>query len=191
VSIVFFDLETGGLLPTSPDIQLAAVAVDSEWNELATFERKIQFDREKADEEALRLNHFDADRWAKEAIKEALAVAQFARFIEPFKSIELVSKRTNRPYSVARLAGHNAATFDGPRIQAMFARHSQFLPSHPQVMCSLQRALWYAVETGTQFKSLKLSVLCEHFQVPLADAHDALADVRGSIAISRAMAVSK
>ena len=38
MSIVFFDLETGGLEPTHPDIQLAAVALDGEWNELESFD---------------------------------------------------------------------------------------------------------------------------------------------------------
>ncbi len=102
------------------------------------------------------------------------------------KAIEMTSKRGSA-YSVARLAGHNAATFDGPRIQSMFKRYDQFLPAHPQVMCSLQRAMWFAMETETKFKSLKLSALCEHFGIPLPDAHDALADVRGSIAIVKAM----
>lgn len=191
MSIVFFDLETGGVHPTHPDIQLAAVAVDENWNELAHFERKIQFDEAMADPEALKMNHYDPEIWAKYAIPEAVATADFSRFLEPFKVVQLVSKRTGRPYSVARLAGHNAATFDGPRIQAMFSRHKMFLPAHPQVMCSLQRALWYARERNVTFQSLKLSVLCEHFGIAIPDAHDALADVRGSIAIVKAMAVAK
>jgi len=189
VSTVFFDLETGGLLATSPDIQLAAVAVDDQWNELGTFEKKIQFDESQADPEALKLNHYDPEVWKRDGVAEIIAVASFSRFLESYKSIELISKRTGRPYSVARLAGHNAAAFDGPRIQAMFSRHGQFLGAHPQVMCSLQRALWYARETGTNFKSLKLSELCKHFGIELQDAHDALADVRGSIAIAKAMGV--
>ncbi len=41
---VFFDLETGGLLDESPDIQLAAIAVDRWWHHIGTFEAKIVFD---------------------------------------------------------------------------------------------------------------------------------------------------
>lgn len=188
MSIVFFDFETGGVSPDHPNIQLAAIAVDSDWNELETFERKIQFKESDADPEALKMNHYDAALWASEAKREFSVVNDFAAFLNRHKSIELVSKRTGNPYSVARLAGHNAATFDGPRLSAMFKHYGVFLSAHPQVMCSLQRALWYAMETGAKFESLKLSVLCAHFGIPIPDAHDALADVRGSIAVSRAMA---
>lgn len=187
MSLVFFDLETGGVLSHHPDIQLAAIAVDEDWNELDTFEAKIKFAITKADPEALKMNHYDPEIWEREALAESIVVELFYNFLEPYKCIQLVSKRTGNPYSVARLAGHNGATFDGPRIQAMFNRHKRFLPAHPQVMCSLQRALWYAVENGVKFESLKLSSLCAHFGIPLPGAHDALADVRGAIAVSKKM----
>lgn len=189
MTTIYFDFETGGIEPHHPDIQLAAVAVDATWVELEAFQMKIQFDEAKADTEALKINHYSADVWKAEAQPEALVVARFSQFLDRHKSVEMISKK-GWPYHIARLAGHNAATFDGPRLKAMFQRHAQLLAAHPQVMCTLQRALWYAVETGTAFKSLKLSVLCEHFGIPLPDAHDALADVRGSIALARALRCS-
>lgn len=188
MSLVFFDLETGGLEPRHPDIQLAAVALAPDWTELEAFQQKIQFGEAKADREALEINHYDPALWSREAQPEALVVAKFAEFLNRHKSVEMISK-AGRTYSVARLAGHNAATFDGPRLRAMFARRSQFLPAHPQVMCTLQRALWYAMETGTAFKSLKLSALCEHFGIAIDGAHDALADVRMSIALAKRLQV--
>ena len=44
MEVVFFDFETGGLEDSRPNIQLAAIAVDENWNETATFEAKIKFD---------------------------------------------------------------------------------------------------------------------------------------------------
>ena len=67
MTTVFFDLETGGVTPDHPDIQLAAIAVDSDLNELDSFERKIQFKESDADPEALKLNHYDASIWDSEA----------------------------------------------------------------------------------------------------------------------------
>lgn len=185
MSIVFFDLETGGVQPEHPDIQLAAVALDYPWDEIETFEAKIQFEEAAADPEALKLNHYDRDLWKLESKPERVVVKEFSEFLNRHRSVEMVSKRTGRPYGVARLAGHNAITFDNPRLQAMFQRHGVFLPAHPQVLCTLQRCLWYAVESGVKFESLKLGSVCQHFGIPLPEAHDALADVRGSIAIAR------
>lgn len=41
MEIVLFDFETGGVKPEHPSIQLSAIAVDEQWNELDSFERKI------------------------------------------------------------------------------------------------------------------------------------------------------
>jgi DNA polymerase III epsilon subunit-like protein len=189
MTIVWFDFETGGLTPDKPNIQLAAIAIDTEWKELETFERKLKFDEATADPEALKMNHYDPAVWENEAIPEGIAVADFGAFLKRHRSVDMLSKRTGKPYSVARLAGHNAASFDGPRLQAMFKRHDAFLPAHPQVLCTLQRALWYAIETGTKFESLKLEALCKHFGIEIPDAHDALVDVRASISLAHVMRV--
>lgn len=185
--LIYFDFETGGILPEQPEIQLAAIAVDGNWNEVDSFERKIQFDESKADPKALEINHYSREVWTANAEPESAVVKAFAEFLNNYRSVDMVSKRTNKPYSVARLAGHNAASFDGPRLQAMFKRHEAFLPAHPQVMCTLQRALFYAVENNVRFESMKLEALCKHFGVDLGGSHDALVDVRGSLGIAKAM----
>lgn len=183
---IFFDLETGGVEPKHPTIQLAAVVIDdSTGAERATFERKIKFDDQAADPEALKLNHYSPEAW-KDAIPDGSAAAQFAKFCEPYRSIEMVSKRTGVPYSVAKLAGHNALTFDLPRLRALFG--ASFFPFSYHVKDTLQRALWYFDEHPEVARpmSLKLSVLCEHFGICVDGAHDALADVRMAAALARA-----
>jgi len=186
MTTVFFDFETGGVQDHHPNIQLAAVAVDSQWNELATFERKIQFNEADAEPEALKINHYDAEVW-KAALPESKVVAEFAAFLKPFCCVEKTSKR-GTPYYVARIAGHNAATFDGPRLRRMFADAGQFLPTDLHVRDTLQRALWWFDQKGEECKSFRLTELCKYFGVPVDDtAHDALTDVRLSIAIAKAM----
>jgi hypothetical protein len=132
---VFFDLETGGLLDDHPDIQLAAVAVlDQNLTTVGEFQEKIRFDINNADPEALRLNHFDPAVWERESIPEADAVIRFADFISQFKCVHNISKRTGAPYLTAKLAGHNAATFDMPRLRRMFRRGNYtFLAADPRV----------------------------------------------------------
>jgi DNA polymerase III epsilon subunit-like protein len=182
---VFFDLETAGLTEKHPNIQIAAVAVDSEWNELGTFERKIKFDMAKADSEALALNSYNADIWQSEAVDEYKACMDFADFLNPYRCLMMTSRRTGKPYTVALLVGHNAARFDGPRLQLMFKHHNMFLPADPRVRCTVQACLWYCDSKHIQPKSFKLSDMCEHFGIPVVGAHDALADVRMTIALAR------
>lgn len=182
MTLVYFDLETGGLTPDHPNIQLAAAAVNDSGVIVAEFERKIQFDAGLADPEALKLNSFDAEVWARDGVPEGVAVNDFGAFLKRFAEVEMVSKRTGRPYNVARLAGYNAATFDGPRLHAMFQRSGAFLPAHPQVMCVLNLALWAFHGKTARPRSMKLGDVCSFFGVEL-DAHDALHDVKGTIAL--------
>ncbi len=187
---ICFDLETAGLRDDQPDIQLAAVAIDHEWNELASFERKIQFDLAQADPVALKINHWSEEVWTREAKPLRIVCQEFAEFLRPYCEVEKVSK-AGRGYKVARLFGHNAATFDGPRIQRMFGSVGVFLPADLRVRCTLQRALWYFDERGEDSSKVQLgsslTVLCEHFGIPVLGAHDALGDVRMTVALARVL----
>ncbi len=187
--LVFFDSETDSLREDCQIIQLAAIAVDADWNECDVFERKVQFDASKSDAKALEINRYDPAIWRDQAEPEGAVVKAFAEFLNTYRSIEMVSKRSGNPYSVARLAGHNAASFDGPRLQAMFKRHEAFLPAHPQVMCTLQAALWEVVRRGMKVESLRLESICKSFGVELPEKgfHDALYDCRASIGLAKAI----
>jgi DNA polymerase III epsilon subunit-like protein len=182
---VFFDFETGGIRDDQPNIQLGAIAVDEHFRELAAFEEKIQFDEAAADPQALAINHYRRDRWT--AAKPPAEVARlFAQWLRPFCCAEKISK-LGKPYAVARLAGHNAAVFDGPRLRRMFSEAQLFCPAELHVRDTLQRALWHFDERGIELASFRLTELSKHFGIPTNGAHDALEDVRLSIAIARAM----
>src|SRR5580700_11396844 len=80
---VYFDLETGGVRPEHPIIQIAAVAIDNAtWQEVDAIEMKLCFDPSQADPEALRLNHYNTAVWHAEAVIPSQARLQFARFLE-------------------------------------------------------------------------------------------------------------
>lgn len=188
--VVYFDLETAGLTDQHPIIQIAALAIDeSTWRELGAIEMKLQFNFSEADPEALKLNHYDGAVWRAQAIPVSQAISRFSRFLEPHKAIHLVSKRTGKPYSVAQLIGHNAASFDAPRLQQLYKDAGAFLPADPRVLDTMQRAMWWFQERGTRPESLKLESLCNYFEIPMAsgEAHDALADVRLTVQLARAL----
>lgn len=182
---IYFDLETGGLEPCHPNIQLAAIVMDdSTGEEIASFEQKIKFSESEADPEALRVNHYSPVAW-KDAIAPAGAAQRFAAFIGPHRSIEMVSKRTGEPYSVGKLAGYNALTFDLPRLRRMFG--AAFFPCSYHVRDILQRVMFWFDEHPNVSKpdSLKLGTVCEFFKISVDGAHDALVDVRMTAALAR------
>lgn len=188
---IYFDLETGGV-KDEPVIQLAAVAVDQDLNELASFEQKIQFDPSLCDPKALEINGYTPEAWAK-AISPAATVARFSSWVRPHSTVPMTS-RAGQPYMVARLAGYNALTFDLPRLRAMYGQ--SFFPCSYHVRDVLQRAMfWFdehpeAKPAGSiggpeKPKSMKLSELCEYFGMDTAGAHEALTDVRMTVELYR------
>jgi DNA polymerase III epsilon subunit-like protein len=181
---IFYDYETGGLEPHHPNIQLAAIAVDSDFDVLETFEAKIAFDPAKAQPEALAMNHYDPAKWAN-AEHELNVTQRFAQFCSRYADIPKVSKR-GRTYYVAQLGGHNVSGFDFQRLQRAAKSFSIFLPADYHMMDTLQGAIWYFKFNPPAPKSFRLGALCEHFGVtPEGDLHDALTDVKASIAVAK------
>jgi DNA polymerase III epsilon subunit-like protein len=188
--LVFFDLEAAGLNPKRhPIIQIAAIAVDESLNPVEAFEAKIRFDVNRANENSLRKNHYRPGTWAKEAQEETTVARNFADFLRRHASVPMTSANGDA-YRVAQLVAHNAA-FDGPFLQAWFDRLGIFLPARRQVLCTMQRAIWYFAEHPSVVppRDFKLATLCQHFGVPFhaASAHEALADVSATVGLYRAM----
>lgn len=182
MTTVYFDYETGGIEPHHPNISLAAVAM-RDGIEIDSLHFRIQFDESLAQPEALAINHYDKALWEAEAISEQVATKRFADFLSRYKSLTLTSARTGRPYNVARLAGYNSASFDGPRANAMFDRHGMFPPFRRPTLDVLQLVLQHFDANGISLVNNKLSTVAEFFGIPTDNAHDALADCRMTAAI--------
>lgn len=190
--LVFFDLETTGLDPQRDTIiQIAAIAVDQSLSELEHFEVKIRFDVESASPTALQLNSFEPGIWEEQAVTELEATRLFSAFLKRHATIRREGKR-GKPFYVAQLVGHNATTFDGPFIRAFYKRLEKFFPGSLNVLCTLFRAQWYFLENAflKAPKNYKLQTLCSYFGIEHSDeqAHDALADVRATVALYQALA---
>ena len=184
-TVVFFDTETGGLLHKHPTIQLAAIAVGTDWKELETFESKIAFDAATADPEALAMNHYDETAW-RGASSERDVVLRFGAFLSRHRSIELTSKRTGNPYTVARVGGHNVVGFDLDRVAAMFKRHEQFFPvDFRSVLDTRYGSGWYFEAREKQPENFRLTGIAAFFGIDTAGAHEALTDVRLSIEVAK------
>lgn len=182
--MIYFDTETGGVEPKHPTISLAAVAVNGSMDEVGHFDQRISFDESSCDPKALEINHYTREAWA-DAVAPAVAAARFAAFVRPFSSVQMISQRTGRPYSVAALAGYNALTFDLPRLREMFG--TSFFPCSYQVRDVLQRVLFHFDERPSLRKpdNFKLTTIAEYFGIDTSGAHDALTDVRLTVAVHR------
>lgn len=185
MTVVYFDTETGGVEPTRPTIHLAAVAI-ADGKEVGAFSQNIAFSEADADPEALKMNHYTREAW-KDAINYQATAASFAAWLKPYSTVELISKRTGKPYKVARLAGYNAVLFDLPRLKAMFG--TAFFPCEYLVRDVLQRALFWFDEhpDAPKPENFKLATVCEAFGVAVDGAHGALADARMTASLAEVM----
>jgi DNA polymerase III alpha subunit (gram-positive type) len=191
--IVFFDLETSGLSPNQNEIiQIGAVACELRGEGgvefLDTFERLLHFDIERADEKALEINGFNADRWNAEAVEQDAGMREFCDWLEPYMAIDKLSQR-GKFYRTARLGGHNAAKFDGPFLSATAKRLGLFLPADFLILDTLQLALWLWPFPGDDTpEDYKLPTVYQFLTGdPLVDAHDAVADVKATAIIADLM----
>jgi DNA polymerase III epsilon subunit-like protein len=188
-TIIFFDIETGGLETHRPITQIAAIAVDEQLNELDSFEVKIRFDEAKACPDALRRNHYRRSEWKRSAIAPQQAAKSFSRFLRRHASVEVLRSDLTS-FRVAQLVSHNSQ-FDGPFLKAWFEDLGIFLPASYRVFCTLQRAYWYFHENPRVAlpDDFRLGTLCEYFGVPLnpGEAHEALADACAALALYRVL----
>jgi DNA polymerase III epsilon subunit-like protein len=186
--IVFLDLETAGLEVTRPIIQIAAIAVDENLNEIETFEAKVRFNKNEADPRSLRKKNYLEKVWEHEALPPAKVAQRFSRFLRKHATVDCLSADGKR-YQLAQLAAHNGERFDGPFLHAWFRRQEIFCPARYMVLCTKQRLLWLFEEdkTLTPPADFKLGTLCQYFGVrlPADEAHDALNDVRATAALYR------
>jgi DNA polymerase III epsilon subunit-like protein len=194
---VFFDTETGGTdEDRHPIIQLAAIAVHIDtWQELAAFERKIQFNEADCEPDALKVNQYDPEVWAREAVPGLQVAREFSRWLQPYREIWQVPKDPAKSrYRVARMIAHNAK-FDIEFLRVFHRRFKDagyggtFLPADLRARCTMQRALWWADEhrIDPPPENFQVEGLCKYFgiRVKEGEAHDALNDVRLTIQIAR------
>jgi DNA polymerase III alpha subunit (gram-positive type) len=194
MKIVFYDIETSGLIPNKHDIiQIAAIAFSiesGEWNELEEFEIKLEFNLEKADPEALKNNCYDKEVWEKEAVPQKKAIRAFSDFLRKHSDVKRVGKKSGKEFFCCRTAGHNIKNFDDPFVRAFFKKMDIFCPmDFMEVYDTIQLALWEfgLKRTGAIPDNYQLGTLCNKLGIPLENAHDALSDIRANSELAKAI----
>jgi Exonuclease len=188
--LIFTDIEAAGSAAARhPILQVAAIAVNAAFEELETFEVKLRFEEASATKASLRKANYTRGQWAREAIHPRRAAIEFSSFLKRHATVPVLGIR-GRQREVSQLVAHNAE-FDNSFIQAWYERQELYYPARFQMLCTLQRAEWYFAE-NPEFPrpdNMKLLTLCRYFEVRLnrLEAHDALADVRATIGLYRAI----
>ena len=194
--IIFYDIETGGMHFDSPIIELAAISVEAgTYKELDTIDMKIEFSTKDphVSMEALGVNKFSAGIWEKFSIPPADAAIKFAHFLREHGTVEKTSKAGSE-YKVAKLAGHNAQTFDTPFALNWFKKHgpksdgtkAPFFPALRLTLDTVQLADWFFWSNPSlpRPENLKLETLADYFGLSRPD-HSALNDIRATVELAR------
>ena len=176
--LIFYDLETSGLDKDKHEIiQIAAIHMPTG----DTFETKVLFDVDASEDEALRVNHYNAEDWA-DALSQEEALKAFNNFCKNHKNINTISN-SGRQYKTISLCGYNNLRFDYNFIETALAKHNirqeydfrQF-DVYPLVMWLLPGLTCY-----------KLTYIAEFLECSKRKAHDALADVETTIDVTKIM----
>jgi DNA polymerase III epsilon subunit-like protein len=189
---ICYDTETDSTRKDAQIIQLAAIAIQS-GEVLSTFNRKLKFDVNKADPDALKMNHYSAEAWA-EAIEQDRCAWEFAKWLNGYKCIEKTAA-SGRKFKVAKGMGFNSQDFDKPLIQELFKKANPkdpkglFLPMDYKDLDVMHLSDWYLefFHDGPLPENRKLTTLVEFFDLEVKDAHDALGDCYMTAALGRAL----
>ena len=189
--MVFVDLELVGRETARRIIQVAAIALDCDLDELEAFEAKLRFDRRRADHRSRARLRDCQQTWRIQARPAREVACDFVRFIRRHATIKRMASDGSGDWS-AQLVMHNA-TVDGPVLQRWLEWSGEPVPGTDRPLCLTQRACWLFQEQQnlTPPIDFQLGTLCNYFNLPLNDetAFNALARLRTTVELYRRMSL--
>ena len=182
-NVIFVDLETSGLSPEDHDIiQIAAkdILTGDRFNQLMNFKLS------NASPEALRINNYDEEKWAEEAVSQRKGYIDFREFLANHTGQERVNSKTGEKYAVAVLIGHNIDGFDMRFLKNWEARMKGLiggrLPMDYACYDTLQLSRWLLPNKVTSYS---LDSLVKYFGIDIErKSHDAMNDVEANIQVA-------
>lgn len=180
---IFVDTETGGVEGTHPIVQLAMKVIDTQTDRpVAAQAWALQYNPEHCDPDAIAIWERHEATWG-EKVSPSRVVDEATAFLNKWKCVPRVSKKSGREYYVAQLVGHNAR-FDCEKIAALWKAFDIFCPATIYApLCTLELAKW--VLQANPPASFSLTALCAQYGISHPDAHDARHDVNATIELWR------
>lgn len=193
-TITVYDLETTRPNPVDPQIeiiQFAAATADSETLVLidgTAIDIKIKFDLEKADPESIKVNSYDPDIWAKQAIPQNEAAWKINAYFGGRKTWKRISRK-GKFGTVCKLMGFNNASFDDVVLRRMLDANGIAWPAASLwptgTIDVMHMAQSIDMLEGNAWSFYSLSDMCDRYGIDNEDAHDALADVKATLAVAK------
>lgn len=170
--ICWLDLETGGFEVGRPITQIGAIVTDPDLGrELATWHRRVVFDPTTATDEALAIQGYDPELWAREAVELDAALFTFATWVDRVAGDEPIP------------GGHNICRFDLPHLAAACEQVGVVIrfDYHAIDTCMMASAL---LNAGV-LQRTSLDLVCQALAVERGRRHHALDDARASLNVAR------
>ena len=192
MKVVVFDLETTGVdIHKDEIIQIGATCweINTGRYDKSTFEVKIKpsdagkVKLAKMADEGFQ-NSYDPVVWEKTGISAYQALPKFATWVSCQADLSRKAARTGREYYVAQGCGYNAAKFDHPFLLEVCRKYGVFLPMDMRCWDTMQWAMMIFQAYGIKTENFKLETVAKALEIPLENAHDALADVIATARIS-------
>ena len=171
--MIIIDTETSGLSPTANQIiQIAAFDEDTH----DSFQRKLKFCISDANEQALKLNHYNEAVWNTAAVGQEQGRAEFIEFCREHAKTQKMGK-SGKPYLVAQACAYNAS-FDKAFIDEWMLNQEtgkkEFLPLDPKWTDPLQICMAFF----PHLENHKLETVAKAMGIEVeGGAHDAMVDV--------------
>lgn len=161
---VVIDVETGGfIIEKNPIVEIAAIAIDQENNEIDRFEVVIKPIKDK---------EYNPKATEIHGITRAF---QIANGIEPEQACERFKEFIEK-HNVDTFIGHNVK-FDRNRLQHFL---DEFLPGHgidfEFIFCTIE-----LVRERYSLESYSLDNCCRFFEIPMKRAHRAMNDTEAAL----------
>ena len=134
--------------------------------------------------EALGTNSYNESEWRAHAIPELDARNQLTAFVRQHSTLPKRSK-TGIEYKIAEVGGQNIE-FDIGFLKKLYER--EFFPmslSHRDWFDTIDLARAANFVCGIHFDSYKLGDMCKQLGIDSEPTHDALADIRATVALAR------
>lgn len=204
-TIVFYDIETGGLdKATSPITWIAGTACDARTLRVTNrFSQRVLFKNCDVSHEALDTQGYDPKLWSETGLPLRPALVKWVEFLGKHACVPVPKKSGEGHWMAAQPAGYNNCGFDthflrrdlaNPDWQEGRTGKGIFSVGRWQEIDIYQRVLWLAIQgqflhdepTGLGvLPNLKLATVWEHLHDgPMVDAHNPLVDCRATIDIA-------
>lgn len=172
--VTFIDVETGGLSPSNPILEIGAWTMDLYTpSSLSEFSAYLKYNESEISYEAWQMQA--VRRVRKDRVEPLVAFKKFADYLAKYAMVPKISTISKAPWKAARVGGHNIR-FDLDALMHHSKMLNIFLPFHLPGMDTMHLAQWLMPDLSSY--SLENTAAAMGFVYDPAELHNALEDAK-------------